>query len=104
MLEDTFHDIGVIDERNDAHGGAAVGALQRTNLVNLLNQSGPVGLFLKPHLWSGLSLYRIAEQRYEVGRSRQVATLSLAQARYEAQGKCNTGDPSAADKDTKVLS
>ena len=40
--------------------------------------------FLKTHLWSGLSLYRIAEQHYEVGRSRQVSTLSLALARYEA--------------------
>jgi hypothetical protein len=39
---------------------------------------------LKTHLWSGLSLYRIAEQHYEVGRSRQVSTLSLALARYEA--------------------
>ena len=40
--------------------------------------------FLKAHLWSGLSLYRIAKQHYEVGRSRQVSTLSLALARYEA--------------------
>ncbi len=40
--------------------------------------------FLNTHLWSGLSLYRIAEQHYEVGRSRQVSTLSLALARYEA--------------------
>ena len=33
---------------------------------------------LKRHLWPGLSLYHIAEHRRDVGRSRQVSTLSLA--------------------------
>ena len=44
MPEDTFHDVGIIDECNDAHGAAAVGAFERIDLVNLLNQSGPVAL------------------------------------------------------------
>ena len=29
VREDAFDDIGIIDECNDAHGGAAVGALER---------------------------------------------------------------------------
>ena len=33
---------------------------------------------LKRHLGPGLSLYHIAKDRYDVGRSRQVSTLSLA--------------------------
>ncbi len=41
MPEDAFHDVGIIDESNDAHLGATVGALERIDLVNLLNQSGP---------------------------------------------------------------
>jgi len=32
---------------------------------------------LKTHLWSGLSLYRIIEDIHDLGRSRQVSTLSL---------------------------
>ncbi len=33
-----------IDERDDAQGGTALGALERIDLVHLLNQPGPVGL------------------------------------------------------------
>jgi len=35
---------GVIDACNDAHGGTAVGEFEQIDLVNFLNQSGPVGL------------------------------------------------------------
>ena len=31
--EDVFDDIGVVDERDDAHGGAAVGPFERIDLV-----------------------------------------------------------------------
>jgi len=41
--EDPFDDIGVVDERDDAHRGAAVGTLERIDLVNFLNQPGPAG-------------------------------------------------------------
>lgn len=43
VSEDPFDDIGVVDERDDAHRGAAVGTLERIDLVNFLNQSGPAG-------------------------------------------------------------
>ncbi len=43
VLEDAFDDVGIINECNDAHGGTAVGALERIDLVHLLNQPGPVG-------------------------------------------------------------
>ncbi len=42
---------GVVDQRDDAHGGAAVRALERIDLVNLLNQPGPVGLPTCIHGW-----------------------------------------------------
>ena len=38
------HKAGVIDECNDAHGSAAVQALEWIDLVDFLNQPGPVGL------------------------------------------------------------
>ena len=43
VFEDPCDDIGIVDERDDAHGGAAVGALERIDLVNFLNQPGPAG-------------------------------------------------------------
>ncbi len=45
------HKAGIIDECNDAHGGAEVEALERIDLVNLLNQPGPVGLTPSIHCW-----------------------------------------------------
>ncbi len=52
--------------------------------------------FLKAHLWSGLSLYRIAEQHYhvgEVGRSRQVSTLSSVTHLTDAVEKSTSMSP-----------
>ena len=43
MLEDALNDIGIVNERDDAHRGAAVGTLERIDLVDFLNQPGPVG-------------------------------------------------------------
>jgi len=44
VFEDSFDDIGIVDERDDAHVAAAAGTLKRVDLVHLLNQTGPVGL------------------------------------------------------------
>ncbi len=44
MPEDPFDDIDVVDDRDDAHRGAAVGTLDRIDLVNFLNQPGLAGL------------------------------------------------------------
>ena len=44
MLEDPCDDVGLLDERDDAHGGAAITTLERIDLVHFLNQAGPVGL------------------------------------------------------------
>ncbi len=44
MLEDVFDDIGLVDERDDVQGSVAVGAFEGIDLVDFLNQSGPVGL------------------------------------------------------------
>ena len=44
MLEDTFDDIGIVDECDDAHSGTAVGTFERIDHVDFLNQPGPVGL------------------------------------------------------------
>jgi len=44
LLEDCCHDVGIIHECTDSRLSAKVGPLQRINLVNLLNQPGPVGL------------------------------------------------------------
>lgn len=41
--EDPLDDIGVVDERDDAHRGAAAGTIERVDLVNVLNQLGRVG-------------------------------------------------------------
>jgi hypothetical protein len=43
VFEDAFDDTGIVDECDDAHGGAAAGALKRVDLVNFLNQPGPAG-------------------------------------------------------------
>jgi len=50
-VKKTPHTAGIIDECNDAHGCAAVGALEWIDLVNLLNQPGPVGLTPSIHCW-----------------------------------------------------
>ena len=44
VLQDPLDDIGIVDQCNDAHRGAAVGALERIDFVHLLNQPGPIGL------------------------------------------------------------
>ena len=44
MFQDPLNDILFLDQGDDAHGGAAVGALERIDLIDLLNQSGPIGL------------------------------------------------------------
>ena len=41
--EDPFDDLGIVNERDDAHRGTAVAALERVDLVDFLNQPGPVG-------------------------------------------------------------
>ena len=46
MSENPFNDLGLVDECDDTHRGTAVSALQRIDLVNLLNQPGPVGFAL----------------------------------------------------------
>jgi ABC-type microcin C transport system permease subunit YejB len=43
-------DIGILDERDDAQGGATVYALEWIDLVDFLNQSWPVGLAVVAHL------------------------------------------------------
>ncbi len=40
VFEDSFDDIGIFDERDDAHVAAAAGTLKRVDLVHLLNQPG----------------------------------------------------------------
>ncbi len=46
MLEDPFDDIAIVDKRDDAHCGAAVGTFERIDLADFLNEPGPVGLAL----------------------------------------------------------
>lgn len=38
MPENPRDDIGLLDEREDAHGGFAVGTFERVNLPDLLNE------------------------------------------------------------------
>ncbi len=42
--EDAFDDIGVVDERDDAHGGAAANAFERIDRVIFLHQPCPAGI------------------------------------------------------------
>ena len=44
VCQDAFDDIGTVDECNDPQGGAAIRTLEWVDLVNFLNQPGPVGL------------------------------------------------------------
>ena len=44
MFENAFDDTGIVDACHDAHGGAAVGALERIDLVNFLNKPDLSGL------------------------------------------------------------
>ncbi len=44
VSEDPLDNRRFIDQRNDAHDRAAVGALKRIDLVDFLNQPGPIGL------------------------------------------------------------
>ena len=43
MSENPLNDIGIVDEGDDAQGGAEAGALERVDFVDFLNQPGPVG-------------------------------------------------------------
>lgn len=43
MPENSLNDIAVVDEGGNAQGGGAVAALERVDLVNFLDQPGPVG-------------------------------------------------------------
>ncbi len=42
MLQDPFDDVGLVAERDDVQVGAAVGAFERVDLVDFLNQPGHV--------------------------------------------------------------
>ncbi len=44
MFENAFDDTGIVDACHDAHGGTAVGALERIDLVNFLNKPDPGGV------------------------------------------------------------
>ena len=43
VFEDAFDDTGIVDECDDAHGGATASALERIDFVDFLNQPCPVG-------------------------------------------------------------